>query len=261
MKKYIIAGLIVFLFALPAWAIFVGQRGAGGVGAAGEAAAMCTTSTADICEDWEAPGSQLSWSDTTTGGTISHTSAHTGSLSCTDKGSYAIDYEMDSGTADDLYSTYDIGSQQNVVYANFYVNPISLGDLANFSSHQVIGGSNNSNGSIPGWSFTIRNTSGSPTFRLSYNNGSASSTPYSISTGTWYRVSVQVERVGDGEDIVRMWVNGVLDYEVTDATLITSYLTRYVTFGTNGEVASATSVHFQADNLEIDYSELPGACP
>lgn len=222
--------------------------------------ALCDSSTADYCEDQEAPGARLTWNDVTTGGTINEAASHSGTLACTDKGSYAFDYVMGS-TAGDLYSTLDMGSQQNVVYLNFYVIARSLGSLGSFESHQIIGGSNNANGTIPGFAFVLRNTSGNPSFRMSYNNSASVTTAYTISLNTWMRISIQVERVGDGSDIVRLYYDGTLNYETTAATLNTSILARYITRGTSAEIANSANVSFQIDNMQISFSSMPGACP
>ena len=65
----------------------------------------------------------------------------------------------------------------------------------------------------------------------------------------------------DADDTVTWWLDGTQIDTVTNANLTLTQRPRYFTVSNSAEVAGSVGVVFQVDNLELDYTEMPAACP
>ena len=262
MKKYFLPIALILLLAGSASYAWMGAgQMAGSVPAAG-ASYACDVSTADICEDWEPE--TLTWTDVTTGGTITDNASHSGTLSCTDKGSAALQIEYTSQA--DLYTRIDLGSQQNVVYGSIYFIIVDRPNAVNGTAQAILCGGNTTDGTIAGIRVITREyASEQLQVQVTYNNGTVFAAGYqNISEDTWYMVSFLYSSDGvadDADDTVTWWLDGTQIDTVTNANLTLTQRPRYFTVSNSAEVAGSVGVVFQVDNLELDYTEMPAACP
>ena len=262
MKKWLLLLVGLLCCASLAWAGFGYQvQMAGSVPAVG-ASYACDASTADICEDWDdADTFRLTWTDVTAGGTIS-AAAHSGTLSCTDKGSQAITVTYSSQA--DLYTSTNLGSAQNTVYINFYFIVTAHPNMAAGNTQALLIGSSGANGQYPGLKMQFREGSGDQ-LEISVHYDSTQVGSYvSIADNQWYRLSAlySTDNVdANGNDVIRWWLDGSQQAEVTNANFILTRRPQYFTISNNAEVAGSVGVSFQIDNFEVDYAEMPAACP
>jgi len=261
MKKWLLLLVGLLCCASLAWAGFGYQvQMAGSVPAVG-ASYACDASTADICEDWDdADTFRLTWTDVTTGGTIS-AAAHAGTLSCTDKGSQAITLTYSSQA--DLYARTDLGSAQAVLYGSVYFIITDRPNAINGTYRTIIAGGGQTDGSSAGIRISIKeSTSDQLQVGAFYNSTTQLGTFTNINEDTWYRVSFL--RSSDGNatnanDTVTWWLNGSEQATVTNADLVLVQHPRYITLFNRDEVAESIGTSVQIDNLELDYSEMPSA--
>jgi hypothetical protein len=213
-----------------------------------------------VCESFEGslgPNSEYDlsgWTETTTGGTIDAGKAHSGSLSCTDKGSDA--FELNYTTpASPLYASYDMGSDQDI-YISFYFYLVSE-TIPTWSTVNIFDMRNAANGS----SFIIRLWDDNGDYKFGVGWYTSPSWYYLTATdtfniSTW--VFVQIE-YNDTTNVVKLYLNEGTPVSRTSETAPDRKV-RYFTVGNRTSIGTST-VKFELDNLKVDSTSLPGACP
>ena len=220
----------------------------------------CDASTSDVCEDWDP--ATLTWTDVTTGGTVA-AAAHSGTLACTDKGSNAITVTYASQA--DLYSRADLGSAQAVIYGSLYFIITDRPNTVNGTYRAIFAAGGQTDGSSAGIRVTVREYSSEQLqVGVSYNSTTLLGSYVNINEDTWYRVSFFRSSDGDAgnaNDTVTWWLDGTQQATITTADLVLVQHPRYITVSNRDEVAESIGTSFQVDNLELDYTAMPDACP
>lgn len=274
MRKLI---LFLLLLASPAWAggvisgaVLSGCSTGGGAGAAAfcTGATTCTATTPGncefLCEDF-AGSTQCDDSPATastcraakavsqgTGQTIVTNASHSGTLGCTDKGSYALQCTS-TQASQSCNMGYDSGGDQAVMYLDVYVNVKEI-TVASGSTQGLayIGSGAFMDGTVE---LYVKNTDGTYTLQMICDSCAAGVESSAISLDVWYRVTLMAN---DTTNTAQLWVNGVsvgtrTDYDSAKkprcAALGWSLLTT--------RLASAAVV--QWDNWAISASQ-PGGC-
>jgi hypothetical protein len=226
-----------------------------GVKAYAAATTACSagcTSVADadvLCEDAEGTGYVCTgWTESVSGtGAINEDASHSGTLSCTDKGTQA--WQWTAANTDTAYSYKSI-TETDALYANFYMNITSL--TAYSSSHAFSGYLTNV------WDYgfilQVESSSGSTSaykLKLVAYNGQEATTSAAYDVGTWYRVGVKY--VSGTE--ARLYING------TEAGAITASMTARNLDGVYIGSRSSQGLVGQIDIFKLDNDTMPGACP
>jgi hypothetical protein len=257
MRKHFIGVAFVWLLLLatPLRASYMVISGGGG--------GMSCADADLLCESFEGalgPNNEYDlsgWTETLTGGTIDAGATHSGSLSCTDKGSDALDFNWTT-PASTLEAKGDIGQNESIVYHSFYFY---------LTSESIPGGGT-------AYIYTCQNSSilftfdikiydaGSNNYRIQglWYDGtgtetitSPDSSPY-IVLNTWIRIGAKFDNTND---IVELYLDGTKVAERTSEDAPTRDI-RYCLFGRN---TSLYAERFQVDNFKLDDDTMPGACP
>ena len=233
----------------------IAAKNAGGAPAAPAAdhcADGCTSEPdADLlCEDSSddaGDGKLCTWTDTAGSGTINWKATHNGTLGCTDKGTYALQLDMQSSDA--TYVKHDLGSEVGTVHGKFWFNIVSE-SMSNTEEIKIFKTQN----ANPSSSFALRVTDDNGTLKFTsyvYDSGFlidiASS--HTISTGTWYRVRFDVVYNTSTEVWIADW-DGSNEEKVSDRTPSAGRDIRYMMWGDDS--ASSASAVIQIDNTKFD---------
>lgn len=184
--------------------------------------------------------------------TIDFTTAHSGTLGCTDKGSNAVQVAITAGSHA-TYAYKDLGATKAVTYTQFYVNVVSEG-IGDSMVTALVKGDQATNGGTSLWYLNLYQTGGSLYLRLTYYNAApfatiTSSSP--ISAGTWYRINIYTNTTtGD----VSFSIDGSSQGTATD---LGNRPWRYLHIG---DVASDAATTFQVDNIAVDDDTIQGDC-
>lgn len=272
MKRIILAFLFLIVLATPAlgtdYAYLMGGRPAPG----GAAVSVHCTNTADsdvFCEDFDNPSANYcvgssgdancrnTWTTDTEGGSIDFTTAHSGTLSCGDNGSNAL--QLTKTTTYGVLYVRLSKVDADYAYVQFYMNLVSH-NLANGAITNI---------------FTMSDTSGNNTMHIRLNGTADANAPYiqvlyhdgsktqggsekTITPGTWYRIRVQWKKSsGSNDGFVKFYVDSTAVTEVT-----TNNSTRQTGRFSWGLSTGPDSDEFvlQVDNIKVDDDTEPGAC-
>ena len=274
MKKLILSILFILClsFQASAWNPFVVVSG-GGIS---DYCSSCTPGdpTDEFCEDAEGSNTietgatdfttaQCSgWTPTIDTGAYLYEQGHSGSLSCSNKGSYAIQYQVidvDNNDSEDASLSIDT-TDSDLLYVNFYFNVISsaMSDDSERVGLATIAAYDAGNEKLVSVAIDYQTD---PLLRIamSNRNGAAGSTDtYGTTTivpGTWYRGTLIWNR-GTAASFL---LNGSVETTNADIDDLTS---KGVTIGsTNATTQVANhSVVIQMDMVGIDLTADPGVC-
>lgn len=241
----------------------------GGAGATAYCTAQttCTATTPGqcdvLCEDLagateclagEASTCRGAWAAVVeTGGTVVFNASHSGTLACTDKGSYAIQVDKTGNAAVNARFNY---TAKDTVYAQFYMNVVAegLSDGQNDYLAQIVTDSGSNRLAV-----IIGQTAGQVYLKASYYTGSGGvhGSAYNISTGTWYRIQLRYTKSTDSNGVIEFHVDGNEVTNVTDNGA-TDQVTRFYVgaYNSGGAVTYTT----QYDNIAVDDDTGQGAC-
>lgn len=215
-----------------------------------------------LCEDFEGSTQCYSGYDSvcrraaysvylTGTGAIDYTTAHSGSFSCTDKGSNALRASHSSSTSWANTSLQIATSEQSIVYGQVYVYVETM--TLSASSRQSIFRMTSSAGNA---SYMVNVINLSDKFYFEFMSaGMTAITSSEITTGTWYRIQWVAD---NNNDTFTAYLNGS-QIGSTSTNFTTSNLQRYLELGSN-DYRSATAFSVQYDNIALSSSALPGAC-
>jgi hypothetical protein len=241
--------------------------------AASAAASNCCDSTSDadvFCEDSESTtdcGDEAAndsvcrntWDSTeATDSTVVFDAAHSGTLSCTDKGSRAI--QITKTSTDAPHGIKLAKSDESEVFVQFYLNVTE--SPAN-AEEIYIGSLNNAADSTRSVLLRLTGTATNPTLRILYENGSELSvgSTTAITVGTWYRIRIhwKAASADPGSDgVVQFYVNDTNPTNISNNN--SQNLVGLYRFG-NANAADTGTYILQIDNIKVDNDTEPGACP
>ena len=257
--------LILILLTLPTLSearMNVGIVGGGVVSApaGGDACATSPDASAGanlLCEDFEEADDYLAtWTETIDTGDSIAGAAHSGTLACTNKGSKALQVSY-SATDSQTWTVTDIGGFTTHPYVSFYINIVSE-SLADGNYATLLMSAGDSDVSTRVFNVFLYQSSGVLKFGLEYWDG-ASYSPIigttSISTGTWYKVDVYYNHA---VTTAQLWVNDTSQGSASNTT--DSFATKFIFIGTQSGLTNAL-VTYQIDNLKVDDTTRPSACP
>ena len=237
-------------------------------------AATCTATTPGscelICEDMEgasecdsdsSPDMDAScrsgWSVINgTGVTSDFTTTHSGTMPCTDKGLYAVQFNTTSATQSYAMSK-SFDADQAIVYGQIYFNILSL-TLADGQTESILDVEDSaSTDSL----VDVNVTRSGANYYLSLRcDGCASSdvggTNLTLDGTKWYRLGFEFDQTNDHATI---YLDGVKEAERTDYTDTTAQR-RIRIGGQSATYRAATTFSFQVDNIAVSATALPGAC-
>jgi hypothetical protein len=220
-----------------------------------------------ICESFEGPLGPNSeydlsgWTETTTGGTIDAGATHSGSLSCTDKGSDAYDIDY-STPASPLNASYDLGSEVDPIWIHFYFY-LTSESINAFSNAYFMEAENGADANC--LDFRINDNNGNYKFKLTWHDvgvtGPTITQSSTFNLNTWYRVGIKYD---NGNDIVELWF-GAVGGAFTKVAERTSENApdrsiRYIRLGDSSGIGSY-AIRYQLDNVKLDNDTMPGPCP
>lgn len=273
MKRIIL--ILLFLFCNPwrppadAW-MNVTTCG-GGVPAA--ATAYCTAATTctathpgacdQLCEDFEGATSCYAAYDSVcrstaaslavgSGDSIDFTTAHSGTLSCNDKGSNAAQTTITGGSHSTSFR-FNGAADQTHVYGQFYVNIVSI-TLASGGDQTIFELSNSSGTQVA--LVSIHNASGVYTIRVASTGMTSITGTTSISAGTWYRIGFEAD---EDADTFKLYLDGAQEGSTATNFTNANTIRRYY-FGSANGSKSATAMVIQYDNISMSTTALPGTC-
>jgi hypothetical protein len=188
------------------------------------------------------------------GSTVVFDAAHSGTLSCTDKGSRAVQI-----TKTDTDATHGIIIAKTAVdatFVQFYLNVVA--ENANASEVYIAGIMDGSGNAI--MQLRMTGKAANPTLRLLYYNGTGhavGSESSALTVGTWYKIKMQYAVSTDTNGIVKLYVDAA---EVTAITNngSTRQAARY--YWGNYDGGDADTYTIQIDDIKIDDDTEPGAC-
>ena len=212
--------------------------------------------------DWTtAQCSDATYVQTISTGAYFYENAHSGTLSCSGKGSYAIEYYVIDASDDgseNAFMMVDITEISNG-YVNFYFNIVSesLANLENIMLFKFCS-DNTCAGRLS--YLQVLDDAGNLKLRTSHRIAAGTHTYTTgstvLSTGTWYRVSYKWES-GSAMSVL---LNGGAEISSAD---VYSYNIYAIQFGSQ-DLGTATNNHavtIQMDLLGMDDDTMPGACP
>jgi hypothetical protein len=245
----------------------------------------CTTSVAadtdEICEDLDGAetitndGSSArctGWTATeSTGATVS-IAAHSGTLACTGKGSYALQsYVIDASDdgSEDSYIEKDLASAEGIIHVQAYINVVSTTMDADGSDQIALlwlrGDSNKSLVRV----VAEKDAAGADKYHLELQyreDNSPTNVAKAFSTvcdeGTWYRIGIYwstgaaaeayIDTDNDGSWDETEADNGTVDTENVEDIIVGSHSTHTIIAN------DATTVQF--DLIGVDDDAMPSAC-
>ena len=248
---------------LEGWPVTV-VGGGGGVeeGAAAFCADGCTLEPdADLfCEDASddaGDGKLCTWSDNAGAGSINWQASHSGTFSCTDKGTYALQLGYSGGGA--TYVAWDNGSETNSLYGVIYFN-ITAESISAGENVWIVKGLDEAG---PSSSFTIgvQDVSGTLRAYTEYRDAgswpSATASSHSITVGAWYRLRFSFV----DESNFSAWIadqDGSNEEQFVNDSLSNSRSVRHIYLGTGDNADAAATI--QIDNTKFDDDTMPGYC-
>lgn len=195
-----------------------------------------------------------------TAGTINADATHSGTFSCTDKGTEALQATKTS-TNDVLFTYFDAGAD-NTYYTQLYFNSISEG-LANGATQTVAALSTNTAFTTICWYLKIKKVDSELFLQLMHYDGTSWRTTdsASISADTWYGVRIFYS-YNTGSGGISWAVDYDMDGAFTPITISNDGTTtrqgRYLGFGVIG--GGTTTFTNQFDNIKADNDAYPSAC-
>ena len=183
-------------------------------------------------------------------GAIDYTTTHSGSFSCTDKGSNAFRASHSSSASWAEECTPISGSEQSVVYGQMYVYLETMTLSANSRQSIFMVGNTSSNTS---YTINVINLSGKLYFEFE-SSGMTTITSSEVTTGKWYRIQWVADNTND---TFTAYLNG--NSQGTSTNFTTSNLQRFLCLGSN-DYRNATKFSVQYDNIALSSSALPGSC-
>uniref|UniRef100_A0A6H1ZA02 Putative lectin/glucanase superfamily protein n=2 Tax=viral metagenome TaxID=1070528 RepID=A0A6H1ZA02_9ZZZZ len=244
-------------FAMPLW-----QVGGDTPVSGGSSCSSCTPGdpTDVLCEDFDLSEYICSWTETTTdcaSGYPNGDATHSGTLSCTDKGAYALEIKYAASPLTEVCSSrIDAGSAITAGHIQFYLNVIDAaigsGSVALAQATASVDGTND----IFAWKIIYRSSTQYDLYCYCYNTSATYSSIVSISMneGTWYGVGLTYDtNAGTAE----MFIGGISKGTVSN--LNNTRDPRYFFVGSVIDVEPDTD--FQVDLLKWDDDTMPGACP
>lgn len=239
--------------------------------AATDACATCPDAGAGadvICEDCEgSEGTELcGWTDMNSGlpssDEVNWDATHVGTFACTDKGSHAVELNLD---ASDANSYVAISQGDGPFYVSFYFAIVS--ELLEDADDVLLAAPLSETATITnaGVRYYLIQSGGALYIRFGYDHD-VSSWIYTdgttaISLNTWYRVTLHYDAGGTGDtDTVITTIAGETVVNTTTANLDRDAIDN-VLFGSSEGPSDTDAVVVQFDLIKIDDDTMPGACP
>lgn len=231
--------------------------------------ATCTTTTPGqcdvLCDDFEGSsycvgtsGDQdcrATWTEFGAANSVDWTTTHSGTFACTDKGSYAAQFNF---TADTQYGYYKSAAADKALsYVQFYIN-FTATTVANDHTAGIFFSVDSTSAYAP-YIISLYNDGG--TYRISLAHSDAATlvhgatTAISVGTNTWYRIRVMYNRTA-GTATVK--VDDTTEINV--ASGVTGSTPRFFGIGNVGAFTNGESITFQIDNIAVDDDTEQGAC-
>jgi hypothetical protein len=188
------------------------------------------------------------------GSSVVFDASHSGTLSCTDKGSRAIQITKTETNAKN--GIIIAKTAVDTTFVQFYLNVVA--ENANAGEVYIAGILDGSGNGV--MQLRMTGKAANPTLRLLYWNGTGwgvGAESSALTVGTWYRIRMQYAASTDTNGIVKLYVD---DAEVTSISNngSTQQAGKYYWGNYNGGDTDTYTI--QIDNIKIDDDTEPGAC-
>jgi len=229
----------------------------------GSATFQAIPATADILkEDFEGT-SGVTWTDTSTGGTVNHAATHTGTWGCTAIGSQALDITRDATTGA-AYTTTTLASAISGGYLSILINASSLPNLTGFNDVYLVTIDDSSPGGFNNINVAVRYTGTEYVIRLYYRDSDGVSQVLGDSSAITLNEDHELQLIwargaGAGDDSLSATLDGVSFGSLTTLEFQTTS-DQYITLGDIVGGTDSESAVLQFDNIYISSVGIVGSC-